>query len=157
LALVPCPSPFVRKHGLPHNRTRRRREAIPYVEIQHLLRHEVAGRFLEIVPASSIASPYACPQSKNIDRRDYIRTAIDVSQWSEEFGWPGMLIDADNGLVDPWLVAQIVVQNMQRLIPLVAVPPIYMNPYSVMKFVSSIGLSPQPSDRSQHGGRRLPQ
>jgi alkanesulfonate monooxygenase len=79
-----------------------------------------------------------CPQSKDIDRRDYIRTAIDVSQWSEEFDCRGMLIYADNGLVDPWLVAQIVVQNTQRLIPLVAVQPIYMNPYSVAKFVSSI-------------------
>jgi alkanesulfonate monooxygenase len=79
-----------------------------------------------------------CPQSKDIDRRDYIRSVIDISQWSEEFDCHGMLIYADNGLVDPWLVAQIVAQNTQRLIPLVAVQPIYMNPYTVAKFVTSI-------------------
>jgi alkanesulfonate monooxygenase len=79
-----------------------------------------------------------CPQSKDIDRRDYIRSVVDVSQWSEEFNCQGMLIYADNGIVDPWLVAQIVVQNTQRLVPLVAVQPIYMNPYSVAKLVTSI-------------------
>jgi alkanesulfonate monooxygenase len=78
------------------------------------------------------------PQAKDIDLRDYIRSAIDVSQGSEAFNCRGMLIYADNSLVDPWLVAQIVVENTQRLILLVGVQPIYMNPYSVAKFVSWI-------------------
>jgi alkanesulfonate monooxygenase len=79
-----------------------------------------------------------CPQSKDLDRRDYARRVIEISQWSEEFDCRGMLIYADNGLVDPWLVAQIVVQNTQRISPLVAVQPIYMHPYSVAKLVASI-------------------
>jgi alkanesulfonate monooxygenase len=79
-----------------------------------------------------------CPQSKDVDRRDYLRQVIDISQWSEEFHCEGMLIYADNGLVDPWLVAQVVVENTQRLMPLVAVQPIYMHPYSVAKMVASI-------------------
>lgn len=79
-----------------------------------------------------------CPQSKDVARHDYVRRVIDISQWSEEFDCEGMLIYSDNGLVDPWLVAQIVVQNTGRLRPLVAVQPIYMHPYSLAKMVASI-------------------
>jgi alkanesulfonate monooxygenase len=80
-----------------------------------------------------------CPQSKDLDRRDYARRAIEIAQWSEEFHCDGMLIYTDNGLVDPWLVAQLVVENTEHLMPLVAVQPIYMHPYAVAKMVSSIG------------------
>jgi len=79
-----------------------------------------------------------CPQSKDLDRRDYVRRVIEIAQWSEEFDCAGMLIYTDNGLIDPWLVAQIVVENTNRLMPLVAVQPIYMHPYSVAKLVTSI-------------------
>jgi alkanesulfonate monooxygenase len=80
-----------------------------------------------------------CPQSKDVDQRDYVQRVVDISQWSEEFDCDGMLIYCDNGLIDPWLVAQIVVQNTQRMSPLVAIQPIYMHPYSVAKLVTSIG------------------
>ena len=73
-----------------------------------------------------------CPQSKDLDRRDYVRRVIEIAQWSEEFDCAGMLIYTDNGLIDPWLVAQIVVENTNRLMPLVAVL------YSVAKLVTSI-------------------
>ena len=79
-----------------------------------------------------------CPQSKDLDRRDYIRRIIDIAQWTEEFHCDGMLIYTDNGLVDPWLIAQIVVENTKHIMPLVAVQPIYMHPYSVAKLVASI-------------------
>src|SRR5262249_702150 len=49
-------------------------------------------------------------------------------------------IYTDNGIADPWLVAQIVVENTERLMPLVAVQPIYMHPYAVAKLVSSIAF-----------------
>ncbi len=78
------------------------------------------------------------PQSKDLDQRDYLRRVVEISQWSEAFDFDGMLIYTDNSLVDPWLVAQIVVENTKRLMPLVAVQPIYMHPYSVAKLVSSI-------------------
>jgi len=79
-----------------------------------------------------------CPQSKDLDPRDYVRRVIEIAQWSEEFDCAGMLIYTDNSLIDPWLVAQIVVENTKRLMPLVAVQPIYMHPYSVAKLVTSI-------------------
>jgi alkanesulfonate monooxygenase len=80
----------------------------------------------------------ACPQSKDVDGRDYVQRIIDISQWSEDFNCDGILIYTDNGLVDPWLVAQVVVENTKRLMPLVAVQPIYLHPYSVAKLAASI-------------------
>jgi alkanesulfonate monooxygenase len=79
-----------------------------------------------------------CPQSKDIERPDYVRCAIDVAQWSEELDCQGMLIYTDNGLVDPWCLAQIIIQNTSRLAPLVAVQPVYMHPYWLAKQISTI-------------------
>ena len=81
-----------------------------------------------------------CPQSSDSSPRDYLREVRDVARWSEEAGCEGMLIYSDNRLVDPWLVAQHVVANTERLSPLVAVQPIYMHPYTVAKMVASIAF-----------------
>jgi alkanesulfonate monooxygenase len=42
-------------------------------------------------------------------------------------------------LVDAWLVSQIIIQNTEKLCPLIAVQPVYMHPYSVAKLVASFG------------------
>ncbi len=81
-----------------------------------------------------------CVQSKDVDRRDYLRRVVETARWSEEFGCSGMLIYTDNGLVDPWLVAQVVVENTTSLMPLVAVQPIYMHPYAAAKLISTLGF-----------------
>lgn len=79
------------------------------------------------------------PQSSVVDQEDYIQSVIDAARWSEEAGFEGILIYADNSLVDPWLVAQIIIENTAQLCPLVAVQPTYMHPYSVAKIVASFG------------------
>jgi len=79
-----------------------------------------------------------CPPSRGMDRETYIRNVRDVSRWSDEAGCEGMLVYTDNGLVDPWLLAQIVLQNTRSLSPLVAVQPMYMHPYTVAKMVSTL-------------------
>ena len=80
------------------------------------------------------------PQSSVVDRGCYVRNVIDVARWSEEAGCEGILVYTDNTLVDPWLVAQIIIQNTTRLCPLVAIQPVYMPPYSAAKMVTSLGL-----------------
>ena len=50
-----------------------------------------------------------CPQSKDVAREAYIESVVDVARWSESAGYSGILVYADNGLVDPWLVAQVIV------------------------------------------------
>jgi alkanesulfonate monooxygenase len=77
------------------------------------------------------------PQSIQVSREDYVQNVIDVARWSEKSGCKGILVYTDNGLVDPWLVAHIILQNTSHLCPLVAVQPAYMHPYSVAKMVSS--------------------
>ena len=81
-----------------------------------------------------------CPQSKDFDRTEYVRRVVDVAHWSEEAGCRGILIYTDNGLVDPWLLSQIIVQSTTTLCPLVAIQPIYMHPYSAAKMVASLGF-----------------
>jgi alkanesulfonate monooxygenase len=81
-----------------------------------------------------------CPQSKDFPRETYLQEVINVAQWSEAAGCAGMLVYTDNGLADPWLVAQKVLENTKTLAPLVAVQPIYMHPYTAAKMVSSLGL-----------------
>lgn len=91
------------------------------------------------VSKTDIAVFSTSPQSSAVDRDSYIANVIDVAHWSEEAGCEGILVYTDNSLVDPWLVAQIIVQNTRRLSPLVAVQPAYMHPYTVAKMVSSLG------------------
>lgn len=80
-----------------------------------------------------------CPPSRGPGGEAYIRNVVEVARWSERHGYTGMLIYTDNSLVDPWLVAQTVVQCTQTLCPLVAVQPVYMHPFSAAKMVSSLG------------------
>jgi alkanesulfonate monooxygenase len=70
----------------------------------------------------------------------YHRQIRDVARWSEEGGCEGILVYTDNGLLDPWLVAQLIIQSTISLSPLVAVQPVYMHPYTVAKMVTTLSL-----------------
>jgi len=78
-----------------------------------------------------------CPQSKDVPRDQYLTRVLETARWSEEIGCTGILIYTDNSILDPWLVAQEILKNTERLAPLVAVQPIYMHPYAVAKIVTS--------------------
>lgn len=80
-----------------------------------------------------------CPQSRDVARELYVSRVIDAAQWSEEAGCHGMLVYTDNGIADPWLVAQLLIQHTKALVPLVAVQPAYMTPFSAAKMVASLG------------------
>src|SRR5271168_4969846 len=80
-----------------------------------------------------------CPQSRDIASDEYAERVADVARWSEAAGCEGMLVYTDNGIVDPWLVAQLVLQSTERLAPLLAVQAAYMHPYSVAKMVTTLG------------------
>jgi alkanesulfonate monooxygenase len=80
-----------------------------------------------------------CAPSNKVERGEYLEHVVRVAQWSEAAGCEGILVYTDNGLVDPWLVAQIIIQSTDRLCPLVAIQPVYMHPYSVAKMIATIG------------------
>jgi alkanesulfonate monooxygenase len=77
------------------------------------------------------------PQSKDLDQSEYLQRVEDVARWSDEAGYRGILVYTDNGIVDPWLVSQIILQSTKSLCPLVAIQPIYMHPYTAAKMVST--------------------
>ena len=67
----------------------------------------------------------------------YLEQVREIAYWSEKFGCKGILIYTDNSLIDPWMVAQVIIENTNALLPLVAVQPVYMHPYTVAKKVST--------------------
>ena len=79
-----------------------------------------------------------CPQSTDVDRDEYRDRVIEIARWSESVGCAGILVYTDNGLVDPWLVSQIILENTEHLAPLVAIQPIYMLPYTAAKMVTTL-------------------
>ncbi len=81
-----------------------------------------------------------CPPRKlSTDGRTYLQEVIDVARWSEQAGFTGILIYTANAAqADPWLLAQVIIQNTHTICPLVAVQPIYMHPFTVAKLVSSL-------------------
>lgn len=79
-----------------------------------------------------------CPVPGGADRRTFVQNVINVARWSEEAGCKGILVYADNSLVDPWMLCQIILQNTQHLCPLPAIQPVYMHPYSIAKSVTTL-------------------
>lgn len=90
-------------------------------------------------PARNLLRVFAtCPQSKDHSPADYRRRVVDVARWSEQAGCEGILVYTDNSICDPWLVAQALIAATERIVPLVAVQPVYMHPYTVAKLVTSL-------------------
>jgi alkanesulfonate monooxygenase len=69
---------------------------------------------------------------------DYAAKVADAARWSESAGCEGILVYTDNGIVDAWLVAQLIVQATTELAPLVAVQPLYLHPYGAAKMAASL-------------------
>ena len=80
-----------------------------------------------------------CPQTKDVEAAAYAEQVAAVSRWSEDAGYHGILVYTDNGIGDPWLVAQLIIESTQTLSPLVAVQPIYMAPFAAAKMVATLG------------------
>ncbi len=80
-----------------------------------------------------------CVASAGLLPEVFRNRVTEVARWSEDHGCRGILVYTDNSLVDPWLVAQTIIEQTRSLIPLVAVQPVYMHPYTVAKMVSSLG------------------
>jgi alkanesulfonate monooxygenase len=89
------------------------------------------------INANEIQVFSTCPQSKDVERGDYLRRVRDVARWSDEAGYKGILVYTDNGIVDPWLVSQVILESTEQLCPLVAIQPVYMHPYTVAKMITT--------------------
>lgn len=89
-----------------------------------------------LVPGLKIFS--TCPPSNRLPQAEYVKRVQEIARWSEQAGCEGILVYTDNGLLDPWIVSQIIIGATRRLAPLVAIQPAYMHPYTAAKMVASL-------------------
>jgi len=78
------------------------------------------------------------PSSHGLTGEQFQARTVEVGRWTEEAGHRGLLIYTDNSLIDPWAVAQYLIERTNRLVPLVAVQPLYMHPFFVARRIASI-------------------
>ena len=97
---------------------------------------EVDG-FVDQRSGQSLEVFSACPVSVGIAPKSYLKRARDVARWSERNGCRGALVFADNRLLDPWLVSQVMMQGTRALCPLIAVQPAYMHPFTVANMIAT--------------------
>ncbi|WP_437818885.1 LLM class flavin-dependent oxidoreductase [Sorangium sp. So ce1078] len=68
-----------------------------------------------------------------------VQRMIDLS---ERYGVSGVLVFTGNDVfIEPWVLAQHVIARAEHLIPLVAVNPVYMHPFTVAKLISSFAYA----------------
>lgn len=80
------------------------------------------------------------PQSVAFEGRAFLNEVRKISWQSEACGYKGVLIYSDNRLADPWTLAGVILSETTRLLPMIALQPLYMHPYTVAKKISTIGL-----------------
>ncbi len=78
-----------------------------------------------------------CPSSRR-PGAEFRRRVAEVARWSDSAGLRGLLVFTDNRVIDPWALAQYVIERTRQLVPLVAVQPMYMHPYNAARMVSTI-------------------
>jgi alkanesulfonate monooxygenase len=78
------------------------------------------------------------PASVQVDGPAYRRRLTDVSRWTDEAGCAGLLVYSDNTLIDPWLVAQLILEQTEHATPLVAVQPVYVTPYAAARMAATL-------------------
>lgn len=67
--------------------------------------------------------------------RDSFRTLVALS---DQHDFDGILcFSANETMIDPWLAAHYLIAHSKRMVPIVAVNPVYMHPFSAAKMVSS--------------------
>src|ERR1041385_3324858 len=81
-----------------------------------------------------------CPPSYTASPLVYRREVLDIARWSDAAGCEGILVDTDNGLDDPWLIAQDIITLTHRLCPLVALQRVYTHNCSVAKMVATLAF-----------------
>jgi alkanesulfonate monooxygenase len=78
------------------------------------------------------------PASVQVSGASFRQRLADVTRWTDSAGCTGLLVYSDNTLIDPWLVAQLILEHVERAKPLVAVQPVYLHPYAAARMAASL-------------------
>lgn len=80
------------------------------------------------------------PQSVEYERYFFLNELKRIAQLSEKYGCKGILIYSDNRLADPWMTTGLILAETSHLLPMIALQPVYMHPYTIAKKISTIAL-----------------
>lgn len=80
------------------------------------------------------------PQSVEFDDSTFPEELQKIAKQSEKYGYKGTLIYSDNRLADPWTVTTFILEETENLLPMLALQPAYMHPYTVATKIASLGL-----------------
>lgn len=80
------------------------------------------------------------PQSVEFDRYFFLKELKGIARQTEKYGYKGILVYSDNRLADPWMMTGIILAETTNLLPMIALQPMYMHPYTVAKKIATIGL-----------------
>ena len=76
------------------------------------------------------------PRTADVGRQ--WRETSDTIYWADRYGCAGVLIFAGNDThIEPWVIAQFILERTTHLSPLIAVNPIYMHPFAAAKMIAS--------------------
>ena len=93
-------------------------------------------------------SVYAtCPRAVVRGADAFGASLTQAARWTEEAGLRGLLVFSDNGSVDPWVVAQHLLERTTSIVPLIAVQPEYTHPFTAARTVAALSrLHQRPVD-----------
>lgn len=80
------------------------------------------------------------PGSPRSSAEAFGKRLTDVARWTERAGLRGLLLFTDNQKIDPWAAAQHIMERTEKVVPLVAVQPLYQHPYSTARAISTLAL-----------------
>ncbi|MEX0608707.1 MAG: LLM class flavin-dependent oxidoreductase [Balneolaceae bacterium] len=80
------------------------------------------------------------PQSVNFNEPTFADEVRKIAVQSEKNGYKGTLIYSDNRLADPWELTGFILAETTTLLPMIALQPAYMHPYTVAKKIATYGL-----------------
>ena len=81
---------------------------------------------------------YGTFPASGADPATFTAAIVNVGRWAESAGLQGLLVFTDNDSVDPWAGAQYLLERTPTLVPLVAVQPVYMHPYTAARMVTTL-------------------
>ncbi len=80
------------------------------------------------------------PQSVDFERHEFLQELKKIARQTETHGYKGLLIYSDNRLADPWMITGMILAETKHILPMIALQPMYMHPYTVAKKIATIGL-----------------
>lgn len=71
-------------------------------------------------------------------RDEYLKAVTEMARLADEYGYIGSLLHYNHQVINPWMVASIIIQQTTHHIPLIALQPASMPPLTVAKMIESL-------------------